>query len=237
MNPRFKYHNDIEYPKMESHTSADGKRVYYTPFGPAPSVTTIISSLPHPGLDAWRERVGDEEADRVCEEAKLIGTHMHDMLEAYLRGQTYERQMTPEDSMAAKMFRCVRMLGLRGLQEVWGLEVGVYCHDLWAGTTDLVGVYEGVPSIIDYKTSIFWKRDEYIEDYRYQIAAYAIAHEEMLGSEFAIKQGIILISTRPNVQYGIPPKLQKVVIREDELQSYKLKWMDIVEEYHQKTAK
>lgn len=231
MNPRFKY-RDIPYPNLKSDTAEDGTRVYYTPVGAAPSVTTIISTLPHPGLDEWRERVGEEEAERVSKEARDIGTCMHDMLEAYVRDVPYEKKEIPEEAMAKKMFAAVRMMGLRDLQEIWGIEVALYYENLYAGRTDLVGRYFGKPSIIDYKTAKYFKKDEWIEDYKLQTAAYAIAHDELFPDEEPIEQCVLLIGTRPNPDYRIPPKCQRVVIESAEMEEYKDRWLEVLEGYH-----
>jgi genome maintenance exonuclease 1 len=96
-------------------------------------------------------------------------------------------------------------------------------------------VYNHIPSIIDYKTSKFFKKAEYIENYKLQTAAYTIAHDEMFG-DLGIRQGVLLIGTRPNPEYNVPAKLQRVIIPEAEMQEYKLKWMDIVEEFHKEAA-
>lgn len=233
MNPRFKHKNHIDYPELKSYTDPTGHREYYTPFGSTTSVTTILSTLPHPELDAWRERLGDEEADRITEEAAVIGSAMHDMLESYVRDTSRETLDTPEEKMAEEMFRCLKLRGLRRLSEIWGVEVCLYCNNLFAGRTDLIGVYGGKRSIIDYKTSIWRKKEKYIENYKHQIAAYAIAHEELFGAgENEIEQGVILVGIRPHVEYNLPAKIQVEIMDKEELKHYKLSWMDIVEDFY-----
>ena len=232
MNPRFKYRTNIPYPSMESHTADDGKRVYYTPQGPAPSVTTILSTLPHPGLDEWKERVGPEEAARISKEATDIGNCMHNMLEANVRDEPYIMTGLPNEDMAAQMFRVVMLFGLKDLNEVWGIEVPLHCEDMYAGRTDLVGVYARKASIIDYKSSKMMKQASWLEDYKHQIAAYAIAHDEMFPEE-SIEQGVILLGTRPNPEYRVPPKVQRVIMDRAEMYEYKMKWLDVVDAYHE----
>ena len=235
MNPRFKYADAIPYPEMESHTADDGSRVYYTPSGSAPSVTTILSTLPHPGLDEWRERVGEEEAARVSKEATDIGSAMHDMLEAYVRDVPWEGELTPEAKTAKKMFAAVRMMGLRNLSEVWGIEVPLHYENLYAGRTDLVGVYNKHLSIIDYKTAKYFKKAEWIEDYKLQTAAYAVAHDWMFPTH-EITQAVLLLGTRPSgAPYNVPPKCQIVVIDAEELEAWKDRWVyDVLDGYYAK---
>jgi genome maintenance exonuclease 1 len=232
MNTRFKYREELIYPSLESITSPDGSRVYNTPYGPAPSVTTIISTLSNPGLDEWRERVGEEEAERVSQEARNIGTCMHNMLEAYVRDVPYQKVLTTEENIAKKMFTAVRMMGLRDLQEVWGIEVALHYESLYAGRTDLVGVYSGKRSIIDYKTAKYFKKADWITDYKIQTAAYAIAHDELFPKEPPIEQCVLLIGTRPNPEYRIPPKCQREIIDFSEMDRYKDRWLEVLEEYH-----
>lgn len=234
MNPRFKYRDHLSYPKIESLTRDDGSRVYYTPAGDAPSVTTILATLPHPGLDEWRERVGEEEAARVSKEATDIGNCMHNMLEAYVRDVPYDAIEIPEEKIAKKLFKTVCLMGLRDLQEVWGIEVALHYDNLFAGRTDLAGVYNDLPSIIDYKSAKYFKKAEYLEDYKLQTAAYALAHDTMFPSE-KIEQAVLLIGTRPNPEYKVPPNYQRVIIPRDELELYKDRWIEVLDGYY-KTA-
>ena len=235
MPARFKYNDAIPYPERESLTADDGKRLYYTPAGNAPSVTTILSTLPNPGLDEWRERVGEEEARRVSKEATDIGSAMHDMLESYVSDVPFEAKGIPEEKIATKMFRAVRMLGLRHLSEVWGVEVALHYEALFAGRTDLVGVYKGKPSIIDYKTAKYFKKDEWIHEYFLQTAAYAIAHDWMF-PDFKITQAVLLLGTRPNPEYQVPPKCQVVIVDTDKLEQHKDEWIEVLEGYYAEAA-
>jgi len=230
VNPRFKYRTDIPYFDIEAVTSDTGRK-YYTPDGPAPSVTTILSTLPHPELDAWRVRVGDEEADRISKEATDIGTNMHDRLEAYVKNEEFIDTGVQCEWMAKKMFQQVKVMGLAKLNEVWGVEVALHLYNLYAGRTDLVGVYNRIPSIIDYKTSKFFKRDSWLTNYKLQTAAYAVAHDEMFG-DLGIRQGVLLIGTRPNKEYKVTPRVQKIIIPAEEMDHYKYEWMQVVENYH-----
>ena len=233
MNKRFKFRDDLAYPQIDSHTAESGDRVYYTPAGDAPSVTTILGSLPNPGLDEWRERVGEEEAARVSKEATTIGTCMHDRLEAYVKDEPYQvSEAAAEEQIATKMFAAVRMLGLRRLSEVWGIEVALYYENLYAGRTDLVGVYDGLPSIIDYKTAKYFKKDEWIHEYYLQTAAYALAHDWLFPDE-EIQQAVLLLGTRPSPQYRIPAKCQIVVVPRADLERYKDEWVEVLTGYHQ----
>jgi len=232
MNPRFRFRTDIQYPKLQRETAPDGFRIYETPDGPAPSVTTILGTLPNPDLDAWIERVGEVEAARKRDEAARIGTAMHNRLEAYVLGNDANESTgdVDLDDQVSQLVKIIQLNGLRRLNEIWGVEVSVHLTNLYAGTTDLVGVYGRKRSIIDYKNSIMIKADYMIEKYKYQIAAYAMAHDNMFGydSNMTIEQGVILIGVRPS-EFS-PVRLQTVLMNETELNMYKSKFLDIVEQ-------
>lgn len=235
------YNPKYDYPEFSADTSPDGIRFYNTPAGQVPSVTTILSTLPKPGIDAWRERVGDEEADRIIAEACEIGSSMHNHLEVYVKacvkalihGYEMPTPTTKEEQEAQLLFWKMKMYGLPDLDEVWGVEVPLYVSDLYAGRTDLVGVYLNKPSIIDYKTARNPKPVEWIENYKLQIAAYTMAHEQMFGTD-TITQGVIMIAIRPPQHAygnkGIP--LQRFVMDYDELAAYKAKWVGVVENFY-----
>ena len=229
MNPKFLYNPRYSYPDLHADTDPSGYRVYETPGGPAPSVTTILSTLPNPGLDAWRQKVGEEEAKRISVEATTIGSHMHNYLEAYVKGLEEEEPKDDLQEIGKKMAVPIKRYGLRGLDEVWAVEEALHCHNLYAGRTDLIGVYDGLPSIIDYKTSKRLKTPEYIHHYKLQTAAYSIAHAEMFGED-VIKQAVILIAIRPS-KYQ-PSDMQKFVIGPDEFQKYRDEWMDVVSNFY-----
>ena len=232
---KFEFTNHLTYPDMSSVTTDSGSRQYETPDGPAASVTTILSTLPHPGLDEWRERVGNEEADRISKEATTIGSAMHDMLEDYvLTGNMKDFSKfpdIPEVRMAKKMFKMVRMSGLRKVNKVWAVEVPLHCFNLYAGRTDLICEYDGISSIVDYKTSRGLKPADYLKDYKLQCAMYTIAHNLMFPQE-NIRQGVLVIGVRPNEQFNITPRIQTEIIGYDELAENQFKALEIVYGFH-----
>ena len=217
---------------MESHTAESGERQYLTPNGPAPSVTTILSTLPNPGLDEWRERVGEEEAKRVSKEATTIGSYMHDMLESSLKKEDFQRDGSDLEKMAAKMFRAINLYGLRYLDEVWGIEVPLHYEDLYAGRTDLVGVFKGKPSIIDYKTTKFFKHPDHIKNYKRQIALYSMAHEWMF-PDSKFEQGVLLFASRPNENFNKTAHCQVVVIDRKEMKDFRIEAIEILLGYYE----
>ena len=203
-----------------------GSRHYNVGDKKIPSVTTILSATQSEekkaGLDAWRERVGYQEAARITSQAALRGTEMHYVLENYIDGRGY-LNLSPEGAQARLMAHEI-VNNLDKLKIVYGNEVCLAYEDLWAGATDVVGVHDDKPTILDFKQSNKPKREEYVEDYYYQIAAYSLAHKKQYGP---ITQGLICICTK-DVIY------QEFKMDEAKLKEYEEKWMERVNRYHEK---
>ena len=201
-----------------------GSRHYNVGDKKIPSVTTILSATQSEekkaGLDAWRERVGYQEAARITSQAALRGTEMHYVLENYIDGRGY-LNLSPEGAQARLMAHEI-VENLDKLKIVYGNEVCLAYEDLWAGATDVVGVYDDQPTILDFKQSNKIKREEYVEDYYYQIAAYSLAHKKQYGP---ITQGLICICTK-DVIY------QEFKMDEAKLKEYEDKWLLRVRKYH-----
>ena len=162
-----------------------------------PSVTTILSACQSDekkaSLAAWKARMGDKAADEVRDTAALRGTAMHTYLEHYLDGTGY-KDLTILGKQAEVMANKIIESGLGDLEELWGLETTLYYPDLYAGATDVVGVYGGQPAIIDFKQSNKPKRREWIQDYFEQLGAYTMAHNQVYGTK--IQSGIVLMCTK-----------------------------------------
>ena len=162
-----------------------------------PSVTTILSATQSDekkaSLAAWKARMGDKAADEVRDTAAARGTAMHTYLEHYLDGTGY-KDLTTLGKQAEVMANKIIESGLGDLEELWGLETTLYYPDLYAGATDVVGIYAGQPAIIDFKQSNKPKRREWIMDYFEQLGAYAMAHNQVYGTK--IQSGIVLMCTK-----------------------------------------
>ncbi len=205
-----------------------GSRHYNVGNKKLPSVTTILSATQSDdkkaGLDAWRERVGYQEAARITSQAALRGTEMHYVLENYIDGRGY-LNLSPEGSQPRLMAHEI-IQNLDKLKVVYGNEVSLAYEDLWAGATDVVGLYDEQPTIVDFKQSNKIKREEYVEDYFYQIAAYSLAHKKQYGP---ITQGLICVCTKDIIY-------QEFKMNEEKLKEYENKWMERVTKYHQTKA-
>ena len=218
----FKRLNKYSY---QSYTRDDehGPRTYAVKDKKVPSVTTILSATESKdkkaGLDKWRERVGYQEAARITKQAATRGTEMHYVLEQYLNGDGYLNLST--DGAQARLMAHEIINNLGSLKIIYGNEVNLAYKDRWAGSTDAVGEYNNIPTIIDFKQSNRPKREEYVIDYYYQIAAYSLAHKEQYGP---INQGLICICTKDGLY-------QEFKMDSQLLDKYENLWFERVERF------
>ena len=207
-------------------TSIEGKRHYEITGKKLPSVTTILSATKSQeaidSINRWKARVGEDQATRVKDQAASRGTNMHYHLEKYILGEGH-KDLTDEGQVAGDMAQVIIDKGLVDLSEIWGSEVTLYYPGLYAGATDLVGVYDYEDSIIDFKQSNKPKRKEWIEDYFMQLGAYAMAHNQVYNTE--ITQGVVLMCT-PDYYF------QKFQIKGKEFIKYQHKFLERVDKYY-----
>jgi genome maintenance exonuclease 1 len=203
-----------------------GQRHYEIDTDKLPSVTTIISQTQdkekQEALAAWKAKVGENEAERVKNVAASRGTAMHSILEHYLEKNNI-LDLTETGQEAHKMANKIIEEGFPDLQEIWGSEVTVYYPGLYAGATDLVGIYMGRDSIIDFKQSNKPKKAEWITDYKLQMVAYAMAHNYVYRTD--IDQGVILMCT-PDLFF------QRFIINGREFRELKLEWLKRIDAFY-----
>ena len=206
----------------------DGKRLYACPDGNAvASVTTILDKTKDKShLIAWRKRVGEAKAQEIVTEAASVGTRMHKYLEDYIEfGEWPTPGSNPYAQQAHKMAEQVRDNAMGDVDEIWGSEINLYHPKIYAGTTDLVGQYKGQPAIMDFKQTNKPKKAEWVEDYYLQLTAYALAHNEVFGTN--IREGHIFMCSR-ELQY------QQFDVWPDEFDKYEQMWWDRVYQYYDK---
>ncbi len=221
--------NKYNYKEIKKK-SVEGRRLYACPDGNAvASVTTILDATKDKThLIAWRKRVGETKAKEITTEAAGVGTRMHKYLEDYVEsGQWPTPGSNPYAQQAHKMAEQVKEQALTNIDEIWGSEVQLYHPKIYAGTTDLVGSYNGNPCIMDFKQTNKPKKKEWVEDYYLQLTAYALAHNELYGTD--IKEGHVFMCSR-DLQY------QQFDLWPDEFKEWESKWWDRVYEYYDKFA-
>lgn len=201
------------------------KRVYLTPDGESlPSVTTILSATKDmTALNEWKKRIGEEKAKQITTEAAGVGTAMHSNLERFIAGIQRQPGNNPVHVQANAMADIIIQNGLSSVKEVWAMEQSLYFPGLYSGTTDLVGVYKDNPSVMDYKQTNKPKKEEWVEDYKIQLIAYILAHNEVYGTD--IREGHVFMCSR-NCEY------QQFDLWPADFNEYQDKWLTKVEEYY-----
>ena len=217
-----------EYPILERVDLEIGRHYLDSNKKPVPSVTTVLSgtSKSTDALIQWRNRVGNEEAERIIKQSTDIGTAVHEAIENYLNGTSWDNfDESHDQQLAQKISTKFINDGLKGITEIWGLEVGLLLDNLYAGTADCVGMYENVPTLIDFKTAKKIKKREWIEDYFLQGCAYANAHNVMFGTN--IEQIVILMVDRNS-------DFQEFIVRPTEFNFLTRKWKNKLIEFNNK---
>lgn len=221
------YNPLYEYKKLNRQDGNGNGRVYVDASGnKIPSVTTILSKtkdITH--LLEWKKRIGEDKAKQITEESAGLGTTMHAHLEAYILGQDRPGGNNYGRIMAKKMADTIIAEGLVEVNEAWGVEAHLNYDTMWAGTTDLVGMYNGEPAIMDFKTTIKPKKREWVEDYKLQLAAYAMAHNLNYGTD--IKTTVVFMVSREC-------EFQKFVWTGEEFEQSTLQWAQRVSDYYEK---
>ena len=172
----------------------NGKRYYISPNGKRlPSVTTFLSHFKGDSIQKWRKKVGEDEANKISARASRRGTKFHSLMESYLSNQERDsflnEDVMPDMKQAFHQFVPI----LDRIDNVHYLETMLYSETLGlAGQVDCIAEFDGVPSVIDFKTSLKLKKEEWILSYFEQCTCYSLMYEEMTGIK--AKQIVVLIS-------------------------------------------
>ena len=220
-----KWNKLYNYPKTV-RSSIDGVRKYDVDDEKLPSVTTILQATQDAekteSLKRWVQKVGETEAERVKNTAAKRGTAMHSYLEAYLQGGKV-LDLRDVGREASSMGETIIEKGFPDLEEVWGVECTLHYPGLYAGQTDLCGIYQGRESIVDFKQSNKPKKAEWIDDYKLQLVAYAMAHDQIYGTKIEI--GVILMCTPDNF-------FQRFIVNGSEFREWKWEWLRRIDTYY-----
>lgn len=212
--------------RYENLTREDGEggRKYVYGDQRLPSVTTVLSATKdRKSLDAWAERIGPVNAERIKNEAASVGTHMHAVIERMIACRDLPRPTNWLMLRGYEMgYRLINQY-FGNIKEIWGSEVALYYPEKYAGTTDLVCVYRDRPAIVDFKQSTKPKKREWIEDYFQQLGAYALAHDVVHGTN--IDYGVILMAN----QDGTTVEFSTMG---SEFQAHKYAWLRRVDSYY-----
>jgi genome maintenance exonuclease 1 len=163
---------------LQSQTFPDGKRYYTLPDGTRlPSVTTVLGAQKKDAIIAWRKRVGEDVANAISKKATGRGTNVHTLCERYLNNDSLGDVMPDAKEMFFSLKPLLNRINNIHYQEqaLWSTQLGM------AGRVDCIAEFDGVLSVIDFKTSKKIKQSAHIEDYYWQTAAYALMYEELIG--------------------------------------------------------
>ena len=222
-----KWNKLYKYPKC-TRSLIEGNRHYDINQEMLPSVTTILqetqSDEKKASLANWRQKVGENEAERIKNEAASRGTAMHSFLEYYIRGDKL-LDLSDEGQVASGRGQVIIDQGFSELKEIWGSEGTLFYPGLYAGSTDLCGIYSGHESIIDFKQTNKPKRREWIEDMFLQLGAYAMAHDVIYNT--CVDQGVILMCSKDGF-------FQKFTSTGKEFTRFKHKFLEKVGQFYQK---
>ena len=214
---KYKY---ITGTRIEDH----GTRLYDVNGSRLPSVTTILGKTKDQTfLKDWIKSKGAKEAERIKNLSSNRGTAMHKFLEHYIIGSGYD-DLTELGQKAKTMAEKIIDVGLTPVEEWYGSEVTLYYPGLYAGSTDLVCLHNGKETVVDFKQANRPKKEEWIDDYKMQIAAYAMAHDYVHDSN--IEQGVIMVCT-PDLYY------QEFIISGSDLRQWKYKFLKRLDMYYE----
>jgi genome maintenance exonuclease 1 len=185
----FNYCPPKDLANLKSQTFPDGKRYYTTPDGvKLPSVTTVIGAKGKKAIMEWRKRVGEEEANKISRKASSRGTNVHTLCERYLNNEELGMIMPDAKEMFLPLKPLLNRINNIHYQEctLWSVKLEM------AGRVDCIGEFDGVLSVIDFKTSKRPKKKEDIDNYFAQCVAYACMYEELIG--IGIEQIVIIMA-------------------------------------------
>jgi len=221
--------NEYQYPKLYRVDSEAGRTYRVKRFKGIPSVTTVLSKTKDTTtLDAWAARIGQAEAERIKTQAAHVGTNMHKVIECFLSGEPLTLGQDWLSLQGQQMAFSIINKYLKELSVVHGSEVGLHYTTRYAGTADLIGVYRNRLAVVDFKQSTRPKRHEYIQDYFLQLAAYAMAHDWLFGTQ--IDYGVVLVA----VQDGT---VQEFTTTGDEFLRFRSRWEERLEAFEAASQK
>lgn len=218
-------HVGIDSPVEMNTVTIDGKRYYVTPQGNRyPSITTVIGSnaKKQAGLAKWRARIGKSKAQAKSTNSATRGTRYHKLVEDYINNQL-DKTKYHDMPLPWFMFNKSQKV-LDRINNIYLQEAALYSDVLkLAGRVDCIAEFDGVLSIIDFKTSAEKKREEYLMDYYVQECGYACMLQELYG--ITVQQLVTIVATEegePQVSV-VKPKKEYLILLQEYIQEYQNK--------------
>ena len=192
-------HNElpIEIPELKTK-NVNRKRFYQTPDGKLyPSITTVLQKKKMVGLSEWRKRVGEDVANYIARTAANRGTKVHQMCEDFLNNN-FDDEVHKKNFLPYTLFKQMKPILMQNVNDIYAQECSLFSNKYKvAGRVDCIAKYNGIESIIDFKTSTKERNDDWNESYYIQASAYAEMFEER--TDIAINQIVILVVTEDGV--------------------------------------
>lgn len=214
-------HNPVDIPAVKTK-NVNKKRFYVTPDGIYPSITTVLSVRSREGLAEWRKRVGEDVANYISRTAANRGTKVHQMCEDFLNN--VEIEPTKREFLPYCLFSQLKPVIETSINNIYAQECGLWSDKYKvAGRVDCIAEYNGIPSIIDFKTSRSQRNDEYNESYYIQASAYAEMFEERTG--IPVEQIVILVVTEDGtVQEFVKKKHDYLPLLVETIEQFVSEW-------------
>jgi len=216
-------HVPVDIPEVSTKT-VNRKRFYVTPTGLYPSITTVLGVRKdkQKGLQEWRNRVGNDVANHIMRTAASRGTAVHHMCEDFLNN--IEVTQEGRDFLPWCLFSQLKPTLQSNINKIYAQECGLWSEKYRvAGRVDCIAEYNGIPSIIDFKTSRSERKDDYNLEYYIQASAYAEMFEERTGIE--INQIVILVVTEDGaVQEFIKEKHDYLPLLVETIDDFTSQW-------------
>ena len=187
----------IEIPELKTK-NVNRKRFYQTPDGKLyPSITTVLQKKKMVGLSEWRKRVGEDVANYIARTAANRGTKVHQMCEDFLNNN-FDEEVHKKNFLPYTLFKQIKPILMQNVNDIYAQECSLFSNKYKvAGRVDCIAKYNGIESIIDFKTSTKERNDDWNESYYIQASAYAEMFEERTG--VTINQIVILVVTEDGV--------------------------------------
>ena len=222
-----KWNKKFTYPSS-TRAITNGKRYYDINNEKLPSVTSILAATEPPekkaSLERWRQKLGVDVANKITTEAAARGSKMHAFLEKFILGKL-NLDLLGEKTRESMMADQIIENGLRDkLNSIWGCEAALFYSKKFAGAADLIAEdYEGSSAIIDFKQSNSLKKDQWIDSYYLQCAAYSLAHNKVYGTN--INKAVILICTKDDL-------FQRFIVDGDRFKNYQDQFLKRVDQFY-----
>lgn len=208
-------HNPLPLLDLKTIESSKG-RTYVTPAGNKyPSITTLLGAVEKPYLANWRAMLGEKKADAETKRASGRGSAVHLMIERHL--QNDENPTRNQEPVHTQEYKSTRLY-LKKINNILMQEGALYSDLLRiAGRVDCIAEYDGVLSIIDFKTSANDKKSSMIEDYYLQTTAYALMLQELYDIQvdqiviiMSVERGVVPLVFKQQIEPYIEPLLQRI---------------------------